>query len=111
MEPAAGGGTTRRTEVAAAGGEIRRPRVAWQQAHGDDSQRALGKFDFFFFFSLKEYENHITSGMVGNSTQLYQLHYFFGAPLEELPKKPGGELVFHGVEWSCLTCLVIFLWS
>ena len=47
--PAAGGGTTRRTEVAAAGSEIRWPRVARLQAHGDDSQQALGKFDFFFF--------------------------------------------------------------
>ena len=92
MEPAAGGGTTRRTEVAAAGGEIWWPGVARQQVHGDDSQRALGKFDFFFFsLSLKEYENHITSGMVGNSTQLHQLQKMVDHLLRSSTKK---------MEWS-----------
>ena len=99
MEPAAGGGTTRRTEVAAAGGEIWWPGVARQQAHGDDSQRALGKFDFFsFFLSLKEYENHITSGMVGNSTQLYQLHYLVEHLLRSFQKNLEWSQFF--MEWS-----------
>ena len=56
---------------------------------------------------MKGYGGYITNGMKGNFYQLQQLQELVEYLLRS-SKNGRVELVFDGVEWSCVRCLDIF---